>query len=206
MAEVLHMVEIPAAHALLRRGTHRYHGRMDRTSVLAPLARPGVTLAAYATAMVSLERAYEAIDSVLLRSSALCPKEMAAYTPRVPRIEQDLRALEVGGARLERQRVGTGLKLPATEAEYLGIRYVVEGAQLGGRLIYGQLCGSFGEGMERFGTFWMPEWYPPGNWTALLQSLTRVTSRDGLAACVRAARLTFRHMDGCLRGNECEVV
>jgi hypothetical protein len=40
-AEVLQTVETPAAHALLRRGTRRYHVRIDRTSVLAPLARPG---------------------------------------------------------------------------------------------------------------------------------------------------------------------
>jgi heme oxygenase len=91
-----------------------------------------LTLAAYATAMVSLGRAYEAIDRVLLGSSALCPKEMAAYTPRVPRIERDLRALDVGRAWLETAGVGTALKLPATEAECLGIRYVVEGAQFGG--------------------------------------------------------------------------
>jgi heme oxygenase len=199
-------VALPEAHTLLRRGTRRLHVRIDRTSVLASLIRSGVSPAEYATAMLALRRAYEEIDSVLLQSSGLCPSGLTSYTPRVPRIERDLRALDVRLDSLRPARRGMGLKLPATEAEYLGIRYVVEGAQLGGRFIYGQLCSTFGGGVHEFATFWSPESYPQGNWPTLLKSLTRVESRDGLASCVRTARLTFRHMDLCLRGEGSERV
>ena len=193
---------LPAAHSLLRRGTHRYHVRIDQTSVLAPLIRVDVTLAVYTTAMLSLQRAYAEVDSVLLQASFLCPEGVACYAPRLPMIEQDLQALDarLGSPRLTRP--GLALKVPETEAEYLGIRYVVEGAQLGGRFIYGQLCCRFGAGVHAFGTFWNPESYPQGGWSNFLKSLTRVESREGLASCVRMARLTFRHMDDCLRGNE----
>lgn len=197
---------LPAAHSLLRRGTRRYHVRIDKTSVLAPLVRLDVTLSGYATAMLALKRAYEEVDAALLRAAALCPEGLVSYTPRLPRIEHDLLALDARLVSLWPMRPGPELKVPETEAEYLGVRYVVDGAQLGGRCIYGQLCCTFGAGVREFGTFWIPESYPQGGWPGLLKSLARVESREGLAACVRSARRTFGHMDQCLRGSEFEVV
>lgn len=206
MVQVLKARQTPVSHTLLRRGTHRLHVRIDKTSVLAPLIRSGVTLPVYATAMLALKQAYEEVDSALLQSSALCPKGLGSYTPRVPRIERDLRGLNVRLGSLRSPHVGAGLKPPQTEAAYLGIRYVVEGAQLGGRFIFGQLCCTFGAGIHEFGTFWNPEAYPQGSWPSLLKSLSRVESREELASCVRTARQTFRHMDACLRGNGSEMI
>lgn len=210
MAQVLNVRQPkttpPPPNALLRRATRRLHVRIDKQSVLAPLIRPGITLELYAKAMVALKSAYEEIDSVLLQSSALCPTTLACYMPRAPKIDRDLKALDVRFASLRPARPGLELKLPETEAAYLGIRYVVEGAQLGARFIFGQLSSTFGASIHEFGTFWNPEFYPQGSWPELLNSLTRVESRDGVARCVRAARATFRHMDLCLGSNECAVV
>jgi heme oxygenase len=210
MAQVLKARQAPAAlpraHALLRRATHRLHVRIDKTSVLAALLRPGVTLAMYQTAMQGMKRAFEEIDSVLLQTAALCPKGVPPYLARLPSLERDLMAMDApldppGGT-----RPATELKVPETAAAYLGIRYVVEGAQLGGRFIYGQLCCTFGAGVDEFGTFWIPEAYTERCWPSVLNSVARVESRDALASCVRTARLTFQHIELCLRGNESEAV
>jgi heme oxygenase len=74
------------------------------------------------------------------------------------------------------------------------MRYVVEGAQLGGRVIHRRLLEAFGVGFQEFGSFWSPDPAIQSSWPAVLKSLTRVESRDSLAEAARSARSTFRHM------------
>jgi len=85
--------------------------------------------------------------------------------------------------------------MPNTEADYLGMRYVVEGAQLGNRLIYNHLRATFGDQLREFGSFWMPGSVLQSSWPSLLKSLARMESRESLAAAARTARATFRHME-----------
>jgi heme oxygenase len=174
--------------------------------VLAALTILGVTPGQYRTAMQSLTRAFEEIDSVLLQATNLCPHGMPPYTPRVPSLKRDLIALNVPPHNPRWTPTAIGLKVPETEAAYLGMRYVVEGAQLGSRIIYGQLRAAFGDGMYEFGTFWIPASFPQNSWPSLLQCLARLESRDGLAAAVRSARLTFRHMELFLCVNDSEAM
>ncbi len=132
---------VPPAHTLLRRATLRLHHRIDRTSVLAVLTQPGLRLSAYTSAMVALQQAYLPLDLLLSNSAHLCPATVPAYVPRSLLITRDLLPLH---ASLTNPIPPVRLTGPETEAAYLGIRYVVEGAQLGSRVIYGHLLKAFG--------------------------------------------------------------
>jgi heme oxygenase len=192
---------LPSGHVFLRRATSRLHQRRDQGSVLTVLTIPtGVTLDLYREAMLSLQRAYQEIDWLLVQACALCPAALPPYIPRVPSITRDLNALGViphdlrsasGHSRLARHH---GLRAPDTEAAYPGVRYVVEGAQLGSLVIYGHLREAFGRRLSEFGTFWTPGSILPCSWPHLLKILARMESRESLAAAARAARITFRHM------------
>ena len=196
---------LPSAHPLLRRATRRLHHRIDSTSVLAALTISGVTPDLYQIAMESLIQAYEQIDSVFLQAAHLCPNDLAPYTPRTPILERDLAALgQFHRVRFKQLKIR--LEVPGTAASYLGMRYVVEGAQLGSRFIYKHLRSAFGDEIHRFGTFWTPGCFAEGTWPSLLQCLDRVDSRKALADAVRAARLTFWYMQRCLCVSTTEAI
>jgi heme oxygenase len=196
---------IPAPHSFLRQATQRLHRRIDRTSVLAVLASSGVTLELYGAAMQSLEQAYGEIDRWLLRNCGRCPAEVPPYTPRGPVIHRDLVALGIMSPdRSPQAGPQFALNVPDTEEAYLGMRYVVEGAQLGSRVIYGHLYAAFGVRLSEFGSFWMPGSALQGSWPLLLKNLARIESRPSLAAAAHSARLTFRYMGHYLAGSEKE--
>ena len=197
---------VPTAHSFLRKSTQRLHRRIDQTSVLARLTSPGVTLDLYCCAMRSLQRAYVEIDLTLLNSCGLCPAGVPLYVPRGLSINRDLIALDMPLDESQRARPRCGLRAPESEAAYLGVRYVVEGAQLGGRLIYNHLYGVFGDKLSGFGSFWMPGSVLQGSWPCVLKSLARMESRASIAAAARAARLTFQHMAAYLDGSEEAVI
>ncbi|MDQ2948289.1 MAG: hypothetical protein M3Y27_20520 [Acidobacteriota bacterium] len=99
----------------------------------------------------------------------------------------------------------SGLKPPDTEAAYLGMRYVVEGAQRGSRIIYRHLSAAFGDQLQTIGSFWIPGSDLQSSWSDVLKSLARVNSRESLAGAGRAARLTFHHMNLYLAENQTET-
>jgi heme oxygenase len=182
------------------------HSRIDRASVLAVLTRPEITLQGLSAAVQALELAYREIDRVLLQKADCCPSGVPGYSPRLPSIHRDLTALQVPRDAWEEAEPGSCLKVPDTEAGYLGMRYVVEGAQLGSQVIYRHLHAAFGSELHRFGSFWMPGSIIEGSWPSVLKSLTQVVqSRESLATATRAARMTFRHMELYLTRNRPEA-
>jgi heme oxygenase len=165
--------------------------------VLTVLTNPGLTLDRYLGAMIALQRAYQEIDRLLVQACDWCPAALPPYIPRVPGINRDLAAMALIPHDLRPASVHCGLQPPDTEAKYLGVRYVVEGAQLGSRVIYSHLQEAFGE-FNEFGTFWTPGSIFPCSWPHLLKILGQMESRESLAAAARAARMTFRHMSANL--------
>ena len=177
------MKQVPETHAFLRKATSRLHKRVDRGSVLTSLTSPGVTRDLYCTAMLGLRLAYEEIDSALISASAACPRGLSAYTPRVPAIDRDLAAMNASSENLRSEPGRARLKSPETQSAYLGMRYVVEGAQLGGRVIYGHLYLTFGAELNRCGSFWLPGAIPQSSWPDLLKSLALIITRESLGRC-----------------------
>ena len=195
---------VPPAHSFLRRATSRLHGRIDQTPVLAALTNPGVTLDIYRTAMLALRRAYEEIDCLLLKNAGLCPEDLPQYVARIPLISRDLSELGVTNPG-DSRATGFELRSPDTEAAYLGMRYVVEGAQLGSRFIHRHLHAAFGDDLRDFGSFWMPGSVLQGSWPEVLKSLAQMESRASLATAVHAARRTFQHMEHQLAAHQRET-
>jgi heme oxygenase len=186
---------IAPAHSLLRRSTLRLHRRIDGKSKLAILVAPGVTLQLYSSAMEGLAGAYSGIDTLFLKNSDLCPAGVPPYVPRTPSLNRDLAALGRLDASPVRQRDDAVLPAPANQAAYLGMRYVVEGAQLGSRLIYRHLQEVFGDRLQAYGSFWAADLTFLAAWPGVLAALSGLESRQSLAAAARAARFTFRHME-----------
>jgi heme oxygenase len=190
----------------LFRATGRLHKRLDQDSVLAPLVRPGVTWGHYLAAMKVLERAYRRIDECLLEGAALCPAGLPPYLPRGASLRRDLLLLQASPAArwISHQ---AALAVPDSSAAYLGMRYVVEGAQLGSRVIHSALSKIFGDTFEAAGSFWSPEAPWQGSWPFVANGLLQLESRPSLASAARAARQSFRHFVAqlCPPANEPEA-
>lgn len=189
---------LPPGHQFLRRATARIHHRLDRTSILAELVRPGLTLDRYRTAMDSLHGAYHAIDQWLLAAEDVCPREIAGYFPRCPALASDLGVLGVDVFPRASASDISNLPVRASAASYLGIRYVVEGASFGSRFICRSLRDVFGDDLHSFGSFWIASLSQTSCWHGVLQSLGHLESRSALAEAALSARVAFRHMDARL--------
>lgn len=207
--------------ALLRQATARDHRRLDQSSVMAPLAQPGLTLVQYQQAMVALLRIYRRIDACLLQPPAHSGGDattISAYLAHSPAMEKDLRAtwqaapasspaasvfksvFESGyesayesdvDAGLEANHASNALPMPADLLAYLGMCYVIEGAQFGNRVIARNLRSSFGTMADSMCTSFLGE--SDTGWRDVMAALSALQSRREVAAAVRSARRTFRY-------------
>jgi heme oxygenase len=182
----------PQAQMFLLRATGRLHKRLDQDSVLASLVRPGVTWGQYLAAMKALERSYRPIDASLLQGAALCPDGLPPYLPRGATLRRDLLVLNEfpDVPWISHQ---TALAVLDSSSAYLGMRYVVEGAQFGSRMIHRALYKTFGGTFEAAGSFWSPDAPWQGSWPSVASGLSQLESRQSLASAARAARQSFRH-------------
>ena len=187
-------------HAFLLRATARLHRRLDHTPVMARLMAADCSIEDYCSAMTGLLWAYQRVDVALLHASVYQPPEMPAYAPRSPRLWLDLAALQQPAQRWTRPQDFLLVAFPAVDsrASYLGMRYVIEGAQQGSRFIRRALAQSLGEQLSRVGKFWAPEVPWHAHWPANLAQLTELSDSTALVAAARAARRTFRHFIACL--------
>jgi heme oxygenase len=147
---------------------------IDRNSAIAHLTAPGVTLELYVAAMRALKGAYRGIDFLFLRSRDLYPPGVLPYIPRVPGIDRELSALGGLSDDTSGDRRDEKLSAPESEAAYLGMRHVVEGEQIGSRLVYRHLQETFGEEPVVFGSFWVPDSLVQSSWPGVLTALSRL--------------------------------
>lgn len=179
----------PGLAAQLREATKAAHRQLDHHPLLAVLLGPTLTLEAYGQALAALHGAHGAIESLLadFAPAAILPR-------RLPDLESDLAALGVTPCPLT-----IDVPLAGSDAEKLGMLYVIEGSNLGGVVIARQLATSlpataprsfFGgaEGHPRWQRFWV-----------FAQS--RISNGDAdLAATAACATFAFyrHHLDRCL--------
>lgn len=149
----------------------------------------------YRRAMHGLSLAYHAADHALLAAQATCPASLEPYQPRLPWLLADLDAL--GVAQPDFQPVS--LNVPSSRSAYLGMRYVLEGAQLGSQVIDRNLARSaLGPQLVNAKSFWSRRMASPDCWPILLAQLATLQTRDELTQAARAARGTFHHFLNCL--------
>ena len=191
---------------MLRRATRRQHERLDAVSLLTPLLSPEVGLAGYQAAMVAMLRAYQQVDACLLQAppAAYLAKAMtlSPYRPRSPAIRHDLQAMGIVLQPASCAAIGaTGataatvpnatLNLPTSLAAYLGMRYVVEGAQFGNRVIGRNLQAAFGPAAVEIYSAWLPAADAGNGWPDVMAALSALDSRRDVAAALRGARRMF---------------
>ena len=190
-------------HQWLRRATRRQHERLDAISLLTPLLSPEIGLAGYEAAMVAMLRTYQQVDACLLQTppAASMAKAMtlSPYRPRSPAIRRDLQAM---GSVLHSAccaateatvatAATTSLNLPTSLAAYLGMRYVVEGAQFGNRVIGRNLQAAFGPAALEICSAWLPGADAGTGWRDVMAALSALDSRRDVAAALCGARRMF---------------
>lgn len=117
-----------STHELLFKATQALHGELNQAPVLARLLEPDLTRDEYVRALFGLYKAVSTIEPALAQFEKLSAAENALnYQQRAQFLAADLLSsgVESGPA--------GNLTTPAirTAAEYLGARYVLEGATLG---------------------------------------------------------------------------
>ncbi len=180
---------------LIRRCTAPLHAKLDKASSLTKIANPDCSLTEYQQAMYGLALTYQQIDTALLAAAAHCPVELPTYESRMPYLLEDLRHLGIPAPEV----AGSLLSPPSSAASYLGMRYVIEGSNLGAKVIASNLSrAKISSQINHANRFWSGTnpWH--NCWPIMLKQLAALQSRSETAQAARAARRTFRHFTNCL--------
>lgn len=187
-----------AALLLLRRVTNPMHKRLDEGSILSCLAREDCSLLDYQRAMLGLALAYQQADAALNSSPVGAQSSLSTYIPRLPLIEADLAGLGIAW-----EASTAPVLVPTTRASYIGMRYVIEGASLGAKVIARNLASApIAAQLRQTPVFWVssPPWQ--GCWPLLMQELSGLTSPSEQVQAAKAARSMFRLFIQCLATNK----
>lgn len=180
----------PDTLALVRAATSRRHIALERLPRLARLASGQANRDDYVTTLGRLAAAYAALDQTIHTLDAYRPAPLPPYRPRAPRLVTEARDL--------------GIALPAAYAPelpahdrtggYLGMRYVLDGAQFGHRATAAAIANSNLAGfLARRDSFWATEFVSRQDWQCLCQSLARLADRRQAAAAAVFGRHVFAH-------------
>lgn len=127
----------------IRDRTRSEHDRSERVVEERFFGSDGIDREDYEDLLWTMLGLHRPLDRRLLRA-ARRHLTTFRYRPRAPRLENDLRVLGVDEDALAEPPVARPETLPSlqTVPEVLGCLYVVEGAELGGRVIWKRLTGS----------------------------------------------------------------
>lgn len=174
---------------LVRAATRRLHARVENESLLSAVISGEVSHAGYALILVRLSHLYTEVDRVLLLADRHRPAALSPYCPRAPRLIAESRALGYSAAANELPR----LPEPTGNGGYLGVRYVVDGAHFGNRLIARTLVSSPLARLLPPDSFWNTPFVAPEDWRGLCRQLENIEDRNQLADAARSARGVFWH-------------
>jgi heme oxygenase len=186
---------------MLRRHTAPLHRKLDSLPALCALLKPALSLSEYHRTLNGYALAYESLEAGLGRVE-MTPNlgTVAAYTPRLPALLQDLDQLRrwTGISRRaapldhERSRVNT-------EWHYWGSRYVLEGATQGSRLIALQLRKNLPQLAPRAFAFWELQLRLGPQWAAVCEHLGQSAPQgDARQQLLEGADIAFRTFSKCL--------
>jgi heme oxygenase len=174
---------------------------LDRLPSQRELLAPGLTLGRYARIMHAHAGALRRCEAMLAAASGGRPTELAAYVPRGTALHADLARLpDVAPdpavrepARQQGEARGTPPRtVHELEGRYLGLRYVLEGATQGARVISRRLSQHLPELLEGRFAYWRVQQREAAAWTELLRVLAARPSGDRREeAAVVAAREAY---------------
>lgn len=182
--------ETSTALHILRERTNPLHARLDSQSDLSILLSPDCSLANYKKATMSLAAAYLGVDSVLAKGKRYCPPALPAYIPRLPHLLADIQQLGFTAP------ASPVLELSAlsSNASYLGMRYVIEGSNLGARVIYRSLQNSaIAQSIGVDKCYWSLAQTWQSSWPALLRQLAELRTHEEWDEAANSAYLVFEH-------------
>ncbi len=182
--------ETSTALHVLRKRTHPLHARLDSRSDLTLLLDPGCSLADYTKATMSLAAVYRGVDSVFSRGAQYCPCALPAYIPRLPHLLADIERLGFTAPACPAPE----LLAPSNNASYLGMRYVIEGSNLGARVIYRALQNSaIAQPIGVDSCYWSLAQSWQSSWPVLLRQLADLRTHDEWDEAANSACLVFEH-------------
>lgn len=182
--------DIATALAMLRERTAPLHVRLDRCSDLTMLLSSGCSLADYKKAIMSLAAVYHGVDSVLMKGQRHCPAALPAYVPHLPYLRADMQRL---GISVPASPV-LELSAPSGKASYLGMRYVIEGSNLGARVIYRALQKTeIAQAIEVDKCYWSLAQTWQTSWPPLLRQLADLRTQDAWHEAADSACSMFEH-------------
>ncbi|MGJ7462307.1 biliverdin-producing heme oxygenase [Halomonas sp. MA07-2] len=116
----------------LREATRTDHHALDHHPELQRLVRSGLTRESYARSLLAMHGPHAALESAVFEGAVLLSVSDQISPMRLPQLQADLAALGI----MPQERVMMpGMQVPATRAELLGVRYVLEGSRLGAEVI-----------------------------------------------------------------------
>ena len=179
--------------ALLKAQTHDAHKALENTQSMRNLMSPALVLTEYVGILEKWLHCWSPLETALNRCTLTTSQRHLLPEQRLDRLRHDLKIL--GGSIDTPTSLQT---LPSTHnSGWLGVAYVMQGAQMGGAVISAHLLKTLNLGDEA-ATFFSPVSEAPvaKNWRSWCQQLDaiEVTNEEATAA-VLAAKQTFAHME-----------
>lgn len=169
----------------LRETTRERHNELDSSPVLRELLRPGLSIERYYHVMQAMWQAHDLAEHYLNLCSAGCPVELSPYVSRCSALEHDLHTLQrlvnttnapILSSMPKKKRVKIQDKNDTKDdikSYYLGLRYVLEGATLGSRVIATQLSKNCPDIKDNCFEYWQLQSSLANNWHAICDTLNR---------------------------------
>ncbi len=131
-------------HQRTRVATAAYHHALDHHPLLQRLVRKGLTVEEYRSSLLAMHAVHTALERCVLNSE-WHEKSGLQLQPRCHLLRNDIEAL--GGVPCELPDSWFGCA--ASESEWLGQAYVLEGSRQGSAVIVERVVGSLGESIPR---------------------------------------------------------
>lgn len=181
---------LPLSQAL-RLHTRDLHRELDSTPRLRQLLSPDLTPAGYADCLQGLWLAHRQAEALLAPLDPTRPPGLAPYQSRLAALQHDLHALGHDPQAPLRDTSPESRTIWASPlGHYLGMRYVVEGASQGARLIGARLQKSIGVQGISLG-YWEYQATLAENWQGFCACLDTVEAPDLRGGALAGAALTF---------------
>ena len=186
-------------HQRTRLATAAYHHALDHHPLLQRLVRKGLTVEEYRSSLLVMYAAHAALERCVLNSE-WHEKSGLQLQPRRHLLRNDIEAL--GGVPFELADAWFGCA--ASESEWLGQAYVLEGSRQGSAVIVERVIGSLGESIPR--QFFSASGTRDA-WSRLLSRMeTHLTLSRQVAIATKAAQAAFddyRHaIDNAIKGTD----
>lgn len=191
-------------HVWLRRQTQALHHQLDHSPLLQALMQPPLTPAVYVDCLRHLRAAHNITEPWIRALAGTKPSALPAYQSRLIALDHDIHALvhhfnitprpgpTFSSCQLPAAfDASTEPSLRVRQSHYLGVRYVLEGASQGARVISARLQKSSPQLLEASSEYWLFQSRMMSNWKALTEQLDGVQALCP-EALLRGAQLAFR--------------